>query len=284
LIGLNLQQMNYVKKIAETKSINKASKALHISQPALTKQLKLLEDELRTTLFERSKSGCKLTKEGELFLIEAEIILNQVYSLKQQCIEKREKKVINLGALPSIATHFLPTIVQKLNNLGYKINIHVTDTSNQIKSLLSDRKIDAGFGQDVEERDYVYSILIEPYYVIVPNSNPLKKAQSISLSELTNQNMIVPTLPCDIRKSLDNYLNRKGIVIENIMEVGQNDSILSLVKHGVGLTILPEMTINALDKSVKAIPLNNKEFNRKISLLTYSKKLHHIIKGSFSNK
>jgi DNA-binding transcriptional LysR family regulator len=273
--------MIYVKKISETKSINKASKDLHISQPALTKQLKLLEDELETTLFERNKYGCKLTKEGQFFLNEAERILNQVHSLKQQFIEKREKKVINIGTLPSIATHFLPAIVQKLNKLGYKINIQITDTSNQIQSLLSHRKIDVGFGQDLEERDYVYSILIEPYYVIVPNSSPLTKAQSISLKELTNQNMILPTLPCDIRKSLDDYLNRQGIFIENIMEVGQNDSILSLVKNDVGLTILPEMTINSLDKNIKAIPLQNKDFNRKISLLTYSKKLRELIKGSF---
>lgn len=281
MITLNLQQMYYVKKIAETKSINKASKALHISQPALTKQLKLLEAELESKLFVRSKNGCILTTEGEFFLNEAEIILNQVQSLKQQFIKKSEKKVINIGALPSIATHFLPVIVQKLNNLGFKITIHVTDTSNQIQSLLTERKIDVGFGQDLEERDYVYSILIEPYFVIVPNSSPLARVQSISLSELTNQNMILPTLPCDIRKSLDDYLNLQGIIIENIMEVGQNDSILSLVKNEVGLTILPEMTINSLDKSVKAIPLKNKDFNRRISFLTYSKKLHDlIIKGS----
>ena len=54
---MNLQQLYYVRQIAEAKSINKASKALYISQPALTKQLKLLENELAVTLFERSKKG-----------------------------------------------------------------------------------------------------------------------------------------------------------------------------------------------------------------------------------
>ncbi|RFU60888.1 LysR family transcriptional regulator [Peribacillus glennii] len=274
---MNLQQMSYVMKIAETKSINKASAALHISQPALTKQLKLLEDELGASLFERNKSGCKLTEDGELFVNEAELILNQIDSLKQKFIEKKEKKIVNIGALPSIATHFLPALVQKLNNLGYRINIHVADTSNEIKSLLYDRKIDVGFGQDEEERDYVNTLFIEPYYVIVPNLNPLTKAKSVSLSDLTNQNMILPTLSCDIRISLDHYLKRQGIIMENIMEVGQNDSILSLVKIGVGLTILPKMTIHNLDESVKAIPLKNKDFNRKISLFSYSKKLLALI-------
>ncbi|RST72802.1 LysR family transcriptional regulator [Siminovitchia acidinfaciens] len=275
---MNLQQMEYVKTIAETKSMNKASEVLHVSQPALTKQLKILEDELKTILFERDNSGCHLTKEGELFLVEAKKILNQVHSLKQQFVQ-RENKVINIGTLPSIAAHFLPGIVKKLNNSGHKINIHIAETSEQIKNLLFDGKIDVGFGQDVKKRDYVYSILIEPYYLIVPEAHPLGEAKSISLSDITNQNMIVPTLPCDIRISLDKYLKHQGIVMENMMEVGQNDSMLSLVKNGVGLTILPKMAVNAIDKSVKAIPIKSGEFNRKISLLTHSKELHDLIIG-----
>ncbi len=102
---MNLQQLYYVRQIAEAKSINKASKALYISQPALTKQLKLLENELAVTLFERSKNGVRLTNEGDLFLDEAEKILNQVGSLKQQFLEHNEK-VLHIAALPSKATFY----------------------------------------------------------------------------------------------------------------------------------------------------------------------------------
>lgn len=271
---MNLQQLYYVRQIAEAKSINKASKALYISQPALTKQLKLLENELAVTLFERSKNGVRLTNEGDLFLDEAEKILNQVGSLKQQFLEHNEK-VLHIAALPSIATFLLPAIIKKMNDSGYKANILVLNTSDEIESLLSEGKIDAGFGQDVVEKDYVYPILVESYYVIVHNSNPLADHQSISLGELVNQNIILPSLPCDIRKALDCNLNQQGIILENIVEVGQNDPILSLVKAGVGLTILPKMAIKS--KSVKAVPLKDKEFTRSISLLTYSKKLQRLI-------
>lgn len=273
---LNLQQLYYVKKIAEAKSINKASKALHISQPALTKQLKLLENELTVTLFERSKNGVRLTNEGNLFLDEVEKILNQVSSLKQQFLEHKEK-VLHIGALPSIATYLLPAVIKKINDSGYKANVLVLNTSDEIECLLSEAKIDAGFGQDVEEKDYVYPILVEPYYVFVPDSNPLADHQTISLSELVNQNMILPSHPCDIRKAIDVYLNQQGIILENIVEIGQNDPILSLVKAGVGLAILPEIGINDLSKNIKAIPLRNKEFTRSISLLTHSKKLQRLI-------
>lgn len=275
---MNLQQLYYVKKIAESKSINEASKVLHISQPALTKQLKLLENELSIALFERSKNGVRLTNEGNLFLIEAEEILNRVDSLKQYFLEPKTK-VLNIGTLPSIATYFLPDVIKKMNDQGYKANLLIVNTSDEIKSLLSEGKIDAGFGQDVGANDYVYPILIEPYYIVVPDSNPLANYQSISLCELASQNIILPSLPCDIRKALNYYLEQQGITLENTVEVGQNEPILSLVKAGIGLTILPEMAISNLNKDIKAIPLRNKEFTRSISLLTYSEKLKNLIKN-----
>ncbi|MEH7114454.1 LysR family transcriptional regulator [Neobacillus niacini] len=277
---MNLQQMNYVKKIAEMKSINKASKSLHISQPALTKQLKLLEDELGTTLFERNKSGVILTRDGEIFLTEAEMIVRKVLNLKQRFTNKEVNNTIKIAALPSIASILLPEIVQKLSSLEYKVTIQVVATSQEIESLLLAKKIDIGFGQDVKENDYVYTFLNEPYFLIALASSEISQVHSISSELLTEQNLILPTFPCDIRKSLEKYLSQEEIVVKKTMEVGQNDLILKLVKNGVGVTILPEMMIRSLDQDLIAIPFENKGFSRKISLLTYSTKIVNLINES----
>ncbi|SOC25110.1 DNA-binding transcriptional LysR family regulator [Ureibacillus xyleni] len=277
---MNLQQMNYVKVIAETKSINKASKSLHISQPALTKQLKLLEKELGTTLFKRSKSGVLLTSDGDIFLREAEIILDHVTRLKQRFTKKDVKKTIKIAALPSIANNLLPEIIQKFNSLEYKVVLHVVGTSQEIENLLLAKEIDVGFGQDVKEKDYVYTFLNEPYFVIALASSEFSKVPSISLAQLTEQNLILPTSPCDIRNSLDQYLRQEDIVLNNTMEIGENDVILKLVKNGVGVTILPEMSIRRLEQGLKAIPLIDNEFSRKISLLTYSTNIFTLVNES----
>lgn len=279
-MNLNLQQMNYVKVIAETKSINKASKSLHISQPALTKQLKLLEKELGTTLFKRSKSGVLLTSDGDIFLREAEIILDHVTRLKQRFTKKDVKKTIKIAALPSIANNLLPEIIQKFNSLEYKVVLHVVGTSQEIENLLLAKEIDVGFGQDVKEKDYVYTFLNEPYFVIALASSEFSKVPSISLAQLTEQNLILPTSPCDIRNSLDQYLRQEDIVLNNTMEIGENDVILKLVKNGVGVTILPEMSIRRLEQGLKAIPLIDNEFSRKISLLTYSTNIFTLVNES----
>nr|WP_198044600.1 LysR family transcriptional regulator [Lysinibacillus timonensis] len=277
---MNLQQLNYVKVIAKTKSINKAAKSLHISQPALTKQLKLLEDELGTTLFERSKSEVFLTPNGEVFLTEAETILDKISSLKQRFTKNYHIKTIKMAALPSIANNLLPEVIQKLNSLEYKVTLHVVGTSEEIESLLLEKEIDIGFGQDVKDKDYVYTIINEPYFVIALASSEFSKVNSISLGQLTKQNLILPTFPCDIRKSLDLYLRKEEIVLKKMMEIGENDLVLKLVKNGVGITILPEMSMRNLDQCLKAIPLKNDGFSRKISLLTYSKEIVNLINDS----
>lgn len=269
--------MNYVKKIAENKSINKASKSLHISQPALTKQLKLLEDELGTTLFERNKSGVILTRDGELFLTEANMILRKVSKLKQIFTKEEINKTIKIAALPSIASNLLPEIIQKLSSLEYKVILQVVGTSQEIENLLLAKEIDIGFGQDVNEKEYVYTFFNEPYFVIAHVSSKISQVHSISFDQLTEQNLILPTFPCDIRNSLEQYLSQEELILNKTMEIGQNDLILNLVKNGVGVTILPEMMIRGLDQSLKPIPLENKNFSRKISLLTYSTKILNLI-------
>ncbi len=273
---MTLQQMLYVKIIAKTQSINKASQVLHLSQPALTKQLKLLENELGAILFERNQSGVRLTNEGVIFLNEAKKILNGVNSLSQQFSDSKTK-VLHIGALPSLSTYLLPNVLTSLQSLGYKTNLMVTNTSDEIGRLFFERKIDAGFAQDIEENEYAYPILDEPYYLVLAATNSLAYRESIEFEELKKQIMILPSYPCDIRKAIDNYLSKYGIALEASIEIGQNEPILALIKANGGLTILPEMMVRNLNNDLKAIPFKDKGFGRKLSLLTYTKKLKDLI-------
>ncbi|BAL00297.1 putative LysR family transcriptional regulator [Oscillibacter valericigenes Sjm18-20] len=273
---MTLQQMLYVKIIAETQSINKASQVLHLSQPALTKQLKLLENELGATLFERNQNGVRLTKEGVTFLNDAKKILNGVNSLSQHFSDSKTK-VLHIGALPSLSTYLLPNVLTSLQSCGYKTNLMVTNSSDEIGRLFFERKIDAGFAQDIEENEYAYPILEEPYCLVVPANSSLADCKSVGFEELVNRAMILPSYPCDIRKALDNYLNQHDIALEASIEIGQNEPILSLVKANGGLTILPEMAVRKLDDDLKAIPLKEKGFSRTVSLMTYSNKLKDLI-------
>lgn len=273
---MTLQQMLYVKIISETESINKASQVLHLSQPALTKQLKLLENELGVTLFERNQNGVRLTKEGSTFLNEANKILKGADSLYQQ-FSGSKTKVLHIGALPSISTYLLPNVLTSLQSHGYRINVLVVNTSDEIEKAFFERKIDVGFVQDIEQNKYTYPILDEPYYLVMPANNRLAIRESIGFEELEKQVMILPSYPCDIRKAIDNYLMKQGINLKASIEIGQNEPILSLVKANGGLTILPEMTIRNLKDGLKAIPFKDKRFGRKLSLLTYTKTLKDLI-------
>lgn len=276
---MTFDQMVYFQIIAQTKSLNKASELLHISQPALTKQIKALESELGVNILNRSKQGVSLTKEGRFFLEQIQEILYRIQSLKQKMTDiKKGNPSIRIGALPSISSYLLPSLIKYIETRGYQLDIKVLDTSSEIGDLLAQGKIDIGFTQDLsQDTNYSYTVLVEPYFLVTPKTHFLAKLSSVSLSKLQKVRMVLPKHPCDIRISLDKYLACNGLELDNIIEVNQNESILSLVKNGLGLALIPKMATASVDENLEYIPLKEVQFNRKISFITHTDHIKNLV-------
>lgn len=274
---MNLPQLYYFKKIAELQSINQASKQLHISQPALTKQIKLLENEFQTIFFKRSNHGMKLTKEGLKFLSEINPIIDKIEEL-HQIFPASQKKSLRIGALPSIANHYLPSLIDVINQQKIKTKILIRDTTKALEDMLLENKIDFAFGQDIEDKDYTEIIENEPYVLIASKENHIANCSGIDIETLSQQCLILPSSDCDIKIFLDRYLSRHALQFDNIIEVDQNEAILALVKLNIGMTILPKMNTFDIDKKLKYIPIKNNNFTRNITLLCRSNDLKKKIK------
>lgn len=270
MIILTLQQLLYIKKISDCRSINKASQILHISQPALTKQLQLLENELGVLLFTRNKHGMELTKDGEDFVSQAKILLKEANCLQQKYTFANSKnKVLNIGALPSISTYVLPKITRKLKSKGFEINVTILNTSAEIENLFDERKIHAGFIQNTDKNISAHFVLEEPYYVIMHDSHRLAKEKYIKLEQLADQKIILPSNPCDIRDSISGFFKNNNIPLDNYMEFSQNEPIIPFVLATSGLTILPQMLVENNIEGLTCIPFSDSSFKREIYLLSY---------------
>lgn len=269
---MNLPQLYYFKKIAELQSINQAAKQLHISQPALTKQIKLLENEFQTIFFKRSNHGVKLTKEGVKFLTEINQIINKIEDL-YQIFSSSERESLRIGALPSIANHYLPSLINIINQQKIKTKILTRDTTKELEDMLLENKIDFAFGQDIEDKDYTEIIKNEPYVLITSKENHLSNCSEVDIETLSQQCLILPSSNCDIKIFLERYLNHQSLQFNHIIEVDQNEAILALVKLNIGVTILPKMNAVDIDKKLKCIPIKNNNFTRSITLLCNSNDL-----------
>ena len=211
---MNLRQLEYFIAISETMNFTKAANNLFISQTALTKQIKSLEKELDTLLFNRDSKQISLTDSGKYFLIEAKKIINQVNLSKNNFISYQQGITGNLkiGFLKNLDPNLLVKIISKLNKKYPLLTIELNSYSNhELYQQLESATIDLALTMSNHDPRY-QQILINKYplVVLVNKKSELAKKDKLHQSELNN-------ILFDVRK-IDNQ--NKAIPLEPVIEEG----------------------------------------------------------------
>lgn len=234
-INLNLYRIFYI--VAKSKSLVEASRKLHISQPAISKDIKKLEDLLNTTLIYRKNNGISLTANGEEFikyLDESFGILNT----GEEIIKQRndlEHGTISIGCLSHISSLYLMERIEAFKNKypGIKIQI-LSATSEQLMDLLQLHKLN--FIIDTSIPNTIYNNLETKFLkdfdtIFISN----KKMVINDLKELENKKWILPFDYTGTRKRLDNALEKYNIYINFSIELDVTDLIIDAVKRNLGV-------------------------------------------------
>lgn len=196
---MNLQQLEYFKVIAETKNFTTASNILSVTQPALSKAISKLEEELDVSLFEREGRNIKITKFGEVFLKYADSALREIERGKDklQDMKKNNDRVISIASTHCIGATFIPFLISNFfnNKLQVKFNINNQPTEEILKDLKYGR-VDFGFFDNIKEiENYpeIESILVknEEYVLIVPKNHHLVNKEEVYLKDLRDEYFIV---------------------------------------------------------------------------------------------
>jgi len=242
---MELRHLRYFKVVAELQHFHKAADKLHITQPALSNQIKQLEQELNTKLFERVGRGVKLSESGELVLSSAIRILNEAELLKESVsdLESGQAGTLKIGVLQSINSLYLRSLVAEFDRNNPNISLQIEEMTNyNIEKKVTRGDIDIGIGfilnkdyPDLEfERlfDEKWKLIISPTHanlakkIMAGQSHPLK---AVLLSEYF-----------ETRKIVDKYFTDNHIKYTNVTEVNTISSILDLVEGGASFSILPE--------------------------------------------
>ena len=153
---MNLQQLEYFKVIAETKNFTTASNILSVTQPALSKAISKLEEELEVELFQREGRNIKITEFGEVFLKYAKNALSEIEigKFKLQDMKNNNDKIISISSTYCIGATYIPFLISKFfnKNLNVKFNIDNQSTEEILKGLKKGN-IDFGFISDIKDLD-----------------------------------------------------------------------------------------------------------------------------------
>ena len=181
---MELRHLRYFKVVAELQHFHRASERLHISQPALSSQIKQLEEELNSKLFERVGRGVKLSENGELVLSSAIKILNEVELLKDSIseIESGHAGSLKIGVLQSINSLYLRSLVAEFDRNNPNISLQIEEmTNHNIEQKISSGDIDIGIGfiLNKEYPDIKFEKLFDENWKLIVSPNHADLANDI---------------------------------------------------------------------------------------------------------
>jgi LysR family nitrogen assimilation transcriptional regulator len=268
---MDLKQLTTFMQVAELGSLSKASDRLCIVQPALSRQIRMLEDELKVTLFSRHGRGMLLTHAGEMLRERAASILRQVeetradLSLEAGCVRGR----VILGVPPTVgdvlATRLIERFLQRFPEVRLRV---VTAFGGYLLEWLHSSEIDIAviYGTEQGANIKFTPLLVENLYFISRGQAARGQHAAISFAELCEQKLILPGPQHGLRILIENEANRKGLSLTIPVEADALQVLKGLVGLGIGGTVLPMPAIHqeVLEGKLAACSVVDPHLSRKL--------------------
>ena len=282
-LPFTLQQLRILKAIASEKSFTQASKILFISQPSISKQVKILENRLGILLINKENNKISLTEAGQVFLQYSERILALC---EESCralndLKNGDRGNLIIGASQTIGTYLLPRILAMFAQAYPQIDLKVqVDSTRMITKNVVDREVDiAIIGGDIpielRKNLKVENFVEDELALIIPMSHPfaIEKKKLINKDDLYHLNFITLNSNSTIRKFIDDILIQNNIETKQfniIMQLNSIEAIKTAVSLGLGVAFVSS---SAIEKEIKLktidiIKIDNIKITRTLSIIT----------------
>lgn len=245
---MNIERLKVFKKVAEFKSFTRAAEELFMTQPSISKNIKLVEDFYGVRLFDRSGNHIELTESGSKLLNYANDILilaEEAKNILKEVDNSREEKII-LGAGSTFGSYILPGILKQFVRINP--SIHFTIEISNAKKVIdrySKGQIDIGIvGAIVQRSDLnYYPFITEKLQFIVSRHHAWAKKTKITASMVKDEPFFLRENGSGLRYLIEERLLAAGIELSNVTELPNNEAIVKLVEAGLGVSIVPENAI-----------------------------------------
>ncbi len=270
---MELRQIRYFQCVARELSFTKAARILHIAQPPLSRQIKMLEEELGVAVFERLGRGIALTDAGRYFLDQTEKMTQRLEETinATRRIGKNDRIWFGVGFVPSTLYGHMPALIRQLRQLNTQVEIGLVEmtTLQQFEALKSGR-IDIGVGRILIKDEEIERLVLtdEPLVVALPITHRLAGRVSVRLTDIMEEPLIL--YPAKPRPSYADHVldlfRQKGYSPQIIQEVNELQTAIGLVTATIGIAIVPESVRRLHRDDVVYVNLDEPEFTSPIML------------------
>ncbi len=243
---ITLRQLHYFDALATHSHFGRAAAACAISQPALSMQIKELEEALGAVLIERGARQVRLTKFGEEAALRVRGILRSVDELRDFARASRDRLAgrLRIGMIPTIAPYLLPTVIGNLRRVHPELDIHVREalTSKLIHELTDGRLDTAIVALPVSEPSLTeVALFAENFLLVRPGEDEGKPVPSSEM--LCDMRLLLLEEGHCFRDQALSFCNSQSALPREMLEANSLSTLVQMVKAGMGVTLIPEMAV-----------------------------------------
>ncbi|WP_413988969.1 LysR substrate-binding domain-containing protein [Labrys okinawensis] len=246
MINLTLRQLRYFEALARHGHFGRAAEACAISQPALSMQIKELEEMLGTALLERGARQVQLTNFGKEFSLRTRDILRSVDELGNLAQATRDRLVgrLRIGVIPTVAPYLLPTIIGNLSHLHQGLDIHVRETlTPKLIQELADGRLDTAIvALPVSEPSFAeVALFTEDFVLVRPGEDEGKPVPDREM--LREMKLLLLEEGHCFRDQALAFCNIHSVLTRELLDGSSLSTLVQMVGAGIGVTLIPEMAV-----------------------------------------
>ncbi len=245
---VTLRQMEYIVAVAEYGHFGRAAESCHVSQPALSRQIKRVEQLFETPLFERTSQGAIPTPAGRRFVDDAKEILHRSRRLvtRLESMDGELRGPLNLGTIPTVGPYFLPGVLGELHLARPQLELTIVeDQTSRLLEALEAARLDTALLATPVEAPFAdeMALIDDPFVAVFHRDHPLADQKALSPEELTKFPVLLLEEGHCFRDHALEICATSGSMEEANIRSTSLSTLLSLVELGRGVTIVPVLAL-----------------------------------------
>ncbi|VVE17122.1 HTH-type transcriptional regulator GltC [Pandoraea eparura] len=272
-MDLNLRDIRAFIAVAQTGSFTRAASRLHLSQPALTVQIRRLEETVGVRLFDRNSRNVALTPTGRELL---PLLQKSLHDMEHVLIDARalgdgSSGTVRIACLPTFAASVLPELIQQVKAAVPRAGFHVRDAvAGVVETLVRHEEVDIGLtGGELSdaEIDVLYAGA-DQLVAVLPAGHAFARRKRVSLTDLASVPLVLTAQGTSVRAVVDGAFTSGGCAPEIACEPTYMMTAVAMVRAGLGVTILPASAREVrAEPELRVRPIDHDAFLRPIALI-----------------
>ncbi|WP_158541684.1 LysR family transcriptional regulator [Pelagibacterium lacus] len=278
---MDFRSLRYFLAVADVLSFSKASGILHVAQPALSRQVRKLEDELRVELFVRTGTGVELTQSGELLRARARTLMQQIANMAEEVRAESEvvRGKVTVGVTPATGELLVPLLAKRCREDFPQIELRIVEAyAGLIYGGLVKDEIQLGLihSPAAHRSIRIEPVLVEPMYLIGPPQQSTGCPPASPEIAIDSVPLIMPRRGHSLRELLEAAMDQEGRELDIAFEVDGLVSTRALVASGLGYTVLAYGAVHdqLMSGKLTAVPLSDPEILWRLCLVSTNEIQH----------